>query len=79
MLINGLRIAQRIEIIKPIGADSLSSFKSSSTNTLATTLEDSDDNPIINDMSSANNKSNGNIILAPLKASNQNKVTKFRM
>ena len=77
MLINGLRIAQRIEIIKPIVTESLG--KSSSANTLATTLEDSDDNPIIRDMSNANQKSNGNVILAPLNTYNENKVTKFRI
>ena len=79
MLINGLRIAQRIEIIKPIGDDSLCSLKSSSANTLTTTLEDSEDNPVINDMSNATKKQHTNVILAPLKASDSNKVTKFRI
>ena len=79
MLINGLRIAQRIEIIKPIGGDSLCSLKSSSANTLTTPLEDSDDNPVINDMSSTTKKQHNNVILAPLRASNSNKVTKFRI
>ena len=78
MLINGLRIAQRIEIIRPIETESLCSLKSSS-NTVASTLEDSDDNPIIKDMSNTNQKSNGNVVLAPLKAYDQNKVTKFRI
>ena len=56
MLINGLRIAQRIEIIKPLSTDSLSSLKSSSPHTFATNLEESDDNPVINDMSKTRQK-----------------------
>ena len=79
MLINGLRIAQRIEIIKPLGADSLSSLKSSSSNTLTTNFEDSDDNPVIHDMSNAGRTSTQNVILAPLKTSNSNKVAKFKI
>ena len=79
MLINGLRIAQRIEIIKPLGADSLSSLKSSSSNTLTTNFEDSDDNPVIHDISKVGHSSQQNVILAPLKTANLNKVTTFKM
>ena len=75
MLINGLRIAQRIEIIKPLSTDSLNSLKSSSSNTLTTNLEDSDDNPVIHDMSKTSEKLPQNVILAPLK----NTVEKFKM
>ena len=78
MLVNGLRIAQRIEIIKPVNPDSLCGLQSTSSNILTTTLEDSDDNPVIKDMSNANPKVH-NVILAPLKMSHTNKVAKFRI
>ena len=79
MLINGLTIAQRIEIIKPISEASLCSLKSTSSNTRTTSLDTSEDNTVvISDIGKKYHNSHDNVILAPLKITHVNKVANIR-
>ena len=79
MLINGLKIAQRIEIIKPINEASLCSLKSTSSNTRTTSLETSEDNTVvISDIGKKYRKSYNNVILDPLKITHVNQVANIR-
>ena len=78
ILINGLRIAQRIETVRPMNENSSWNHKSSSYNTINKSASEYEDNAVVCDVLPKNKKFNKvNTILLPLKTSYTNNVAKY--
>ena len=78
ILINGLRIAQRIETVRPLNENSSWKLKSSSYNAITKSASENEDNAVICDVLPKNQKLNKvNTILLPLKTSHTNNVAKY--
>ena len=78
ILINGLRIAQRIETVRPLNENASWNHKSSSYNAIIKSDTESEDNAVVCDVLPKNQKLNNiNTILAPLRPSHTNNVAKY--
>ena len=78
ILINGRRIAQRTETVRPLNENSSWNPKSSSYNTITKSATEYEDNAVVCDVLPKNRKSNNiNAILAPLRPSHTKNVAKY--
>ena len=78
ILINGLRIAQRIETVRPLNETASWNHKSSSYNAIIKSDTESEDNAVVCDVLPKNQELNNiNTILAPLRQSHTNNVAKY--
>ena len=78
ILINGLRIAQRTETVRPLNENSSWNPKSSSYNTITKSATEYEDNAVVCDVLPKNQNSNNiNAILAPLRPSGTNNLAKY--
>ena len=78
ILINGLRIAQRIETVRPMNENSSWNLKSSFHSAMTKSASEYEDNAVVCDVLPKKQKLNKvDTILLPLKASHTNNVAKY--